>query len=113
MDSRKRLQKKKNYLFRVKSKQGFFTSITSRYWELIITVKHPSVKGKELAVQETLESPELIKESSSDSKVYLYYRKINGKYFCVVVKNESKRSFIITVYITNRIKKGNIIWPKK
>jgi len=36
----------------------------------------------------------------------LYYKKLNGKYCCVVAKHLNGEGFIITTYITNKIKIG-------
>ncbi len=100
-------------LFEVRAKNGGLIRTSRKYWRLITRVKHPLVAGKEEEVIKTLKDPILIKESIADKKVHLYYTKMNSsKYFCVVVKNEGRRGFIITAYITNRIKKGKLIWQK-
>ena len=57
-----------------------------------------------------------MKESSRDVEVLLYYRFYddisNGKYMLVVAK-KGFRSFILTCYITDMIKKGVTLWEKK
>ena len=59
-------------------------------------------------VGETLERPDVIRESKSDPSVTLYYRRYddsNGveRHICLVVKREKARSFILTGYLTRRI----------
>ena len=65
-------------------------------------------------LKETLEEPELIKRSVYDENViliYKYYEHIyNGKYMCVVVTLDNR--LVVTAYITDRIKDGEIIWTK-
>ena len=66
------------------------------------------------ALKETLKDPELIKRSVYDEKIiliYKYYEHIyNGKYMCVVVTLDN--GLVVTAYITDKIKKGEIIWTK-
>ena len=44
-------------LFEVLTPLGFRVRVTRTYWELIITVKHPVMAGREDDVQETLKNP--------------------------------------------------------
>ena len=45
---------------------------------------------------------------------YRYYAQtiVGGKWFCIVVKQLKNDAFIITAYLTDRIKKGEILWPQ-
>ncbi len=93
---------------------GFKVSVTKSYWEYIITTKHPHIKGMESDVIVTLKNPDFIRQSRVDRDVYLFYREIeynNKNYHMCVVTNKIKR-FIITAYITDRIKEGVQIWKK-
>ncbi len=70
------------------------------------------------AVAETLREPETVIESVSDPQARLYYRfyhrtMVGGKFLCVVVKFSGTGAFVITAYLTDRIKRGNALWPKK
>ena len=76
-------------------------------------IKHPSIKGKEKETQETLKSPDTIRVSNSDKNIFLYYKKYCKNYLCVVVRHKNGDGFIITVYITNKIKEGKQIWKKQ
>ncbi|MCZ7401342.1 MAG: hypothetical protein O8C61_03890 [Candidatus Methanoperedens sp.] len=100
--------------FEVITPLGFKVSITKRYWEHITTIKHPHIKGMESDVIITLKAPNFIRQSKVDRNVYLFYREIeynNKNYHMCVVTNKSK-GFVITVYITDRIKEGVQIWKK-
>lgn len=57
-------------------------------------------------------------ESLSDLVARLYYRfyqrtMVGGKYLCVVVRAGPDDAFVVTAYLTDRIKQGKIIWPKE
>ncbi len=80
--------------------------VTKIWWNKIIEIKHRIIKGKEDLVKETLIKQETIRRSRKDLDVYLYYKKINGYYSCVVVKHLNGEGYIITAYITDRIKIG-------
>ncbi len=78
--------------------------VTRAYWNKITETKHRIMKGKEDIVKETLESPSEIRKSINDQKVIWHYRKIKGEYCCVVTKHLNGDGFIITTYMTDRIK---------
>ena len=69
-------------------------------------------------IQETLSEPQRVIQSLSDREANLYYKyylgtKVGDKYLCVVVKTIKKDAFILTAYLTDTIKKGEIIWLRK
>lgn len=76
------------------------------------------MKGMTQAIAETLLSPQKVIRSLSDPGAYLYYRfyfgtRVGDKYLCVVVKIKGDDTFILTAYLTDTIKKGEVIWPRK
>jgi len=99
-------------LFQVKSVLNKQIRTTWSYWQKITVIKHPSIKGKEKEAKEALRSPDIIRASNSDKRVFLYYKKYFKNYLCVVARHENGKGFIITVYITNKIKEGKQIWAK-
>ncbi len=100
-------------LFQVLTPLGFHVRVTRSYWELIITVKHPIMAGREADVQETLTSPSEIRISKSDPNVYLFYKPERiGRWVCAVTKRFDDEGFLITTYPTDAIKEGRRIWPK-
>ena len=85
---------------------------TQSHWNLITKIKHPEIEGKEEEVKECLRNPVEVRKSSEDQEVLLYYKK-EGEYFlCVVVRHLNGEGFIITAYITDKIKEGEIVWRK-
>jgi hypothetical protein len=57
-------------------------------------------------------------QSFSDPEARLYYRfyfrtMVGGKYLCVVVKTLGADAFVLTAYLTDRIKKGVPLWPTR
>lgn len=64
----------KELLFEVLTPLGFRVRVTRAYWEMIVTVKHPVMLGREEDVRKTLGLPDEIRQSKSDVQVYLFYR---------------------------------------
>jgi|YelNatPaOPRAMG01_1025707.scaffolds.fasta_scaffold205474_1 hypothetical protein len=100
-------------LFEVNSKLGRRIRITRSYWAMIITKKHPSVTNREEDVKLTLVDPDEVRKSRCDTSVHLYYRRVDDKLICVVTKHLNKHGFIITVYLTDKIKRGEVVWKKE
>ncbi|MGC1375191.1 MAG: hypothetical protein WA821_03155 [Anaerolineales bacterium] len=100
-------------LFDVLTPLGFRVRVTRAYWELITTIKHPVMAGREADVEETLRNPEEIRLSKSDPQVYLFYKpKHVGRWVCAVTKRMDGAGFLITTYPTDAIKEGERIWPR-
>jgi len=98
--------------FELKSFSGKIIRTTRSHWELITKVKHPEIEGKEPEVKKCLTNPVEIRRSSEDPDVYLYYLPHERYYICVVVRYLNGEGFIITAYITDKIKEGERIWKK-
>ncbi len=100
-------------LFEVNTPVGFTVRVTRSYWELIVTIKHPVMAGREAIVQDTLYNPEEVRLSRIDPGVFLFYKE-NGKkrWVCAVAKRLDGKGFLITAYPTDAIKEGVRIWPK-
>jgi hypothetical protein len=100
-------------LFEVLTPVGFRVRVTRAHWELIITVKHPVMAGREADVQETLAHPEEVRQSRSDPNVYLFYKAARvARWVCAVSKRLGDEGFLITAYPTDAVKEGVRIWPK-
>lgn len=81
-------------------------------------LEHPEMAGMEQAIGETLARPESVVESLSDAEAQLYYRfyigtRVGDKYLCVVVKVQATDAFVITAYLTDTVKRGAQLWPKR
>lgn len=88
--------------------------LTDERWNYIIH-KRPIMKELRTEFEDTIKGPELVKSSVYDSEVVLYYRYFkelfNGKYIVAAVKIDDD-NFVVTGYVTDRIKKGDVIWKK-
>jgi len=88
--------------------------LTDKQWNHIIK-EHPEVEDYKDRLSETLSKPDLVKRSKRNKDTFLYYRCYNdiykGKYLLAVVEIKEK-SMILTCYITDRIKEGDVIWKK-
>ena len=81
-------------------------------------LEHPEMKGMISQVGKVLAEPQRVVLSLSDDESYLYYRWyvdtcVGDKYLCVVVKVRDKDAFVLTAYLTDSIKKGELLWPKR
>lgn len=83
---------------------------TEDYWRHI-QLKHPEVSGLLSLIKETIKMPDLVRRSTKDQNILLFYRKINSYWLCVLVRCLGLDGFIVTSYLTDKIKRGEIIWP--
>ncbi|MGA2463633.1 MAG: hypothetical protein ABSH06_04695 [Thermodesulfobacteriota bacterium] len=81
-----------------------------------IVREHPEVSEYSYLFTEVLSDPDYVKKSNRDDDVLLYYKFFEnikyGKYLLIALK-KNLRSFILTCYITDVLKKGAAIWEKK
>jgi hypothetical protein len=96
--------------------EGRSVRLTDERWAHIS--EHPEMAGMRGAVEETLHHPETVVQSLSDVEARLYYRfyartVAGGKLLCVVVKLRDDDAFVVTAYLTDRVKRGSILWPPK
>ena len=99
--------------FQVETLDGIIIRTTKEYWQRIVTTKHPSIIKYEEQVKETLKDPDQMRKSQQDSRVRLYYKSIGKLYVCVVTDHvTAKEGYIITAYLTDRIKEGEQIYVK-
>lgn len=80
--------------------------------------EHPEMLDMEMAVEETLEAPQLVIRSVADESAHLNYRYYYGtmvgdKWLCVVVKYGIDDAFVLTAYLTDKPKRGKQLWPSK
>ena len=81
-------------------------------------LEHPEMKNAEPWIEQTLARPERVIESLSDPQARLYYRlyvgtRIGNKHLCVVVKMLVADAFVVTAYLTDKVKKGRQLWPRE
>ncbi|MBX3066808.1 MAG: hypothetical protein KF726_27755 [Anaerolineae bacterium] len=81
----------------------------------MILLKHPEVASFTEKLPDVLMLPDEIRRSFRDERVVLYYRYdaavLDGKWITVAVKRID-RNYISTIYATDRIKSGDVVWTK-
>jgi hypothetical protein len=97
--------------FSVKTPLGIDVRTTVTYWEYLITIKHPIMKDKENIVKTILQSPDEIRQSSTDEDIFLYYKQ-SDKLYCVVIRHAGMEGYLITAYPTDKVKEGDKVWTK-
>lgn len=100
----------------LKDFQGLTIRLTDE--RLAHILGHPEMGGMERAIEEALVRPERVVESFSDPQSHLYYRfyvgtRVGDKYLCVVVKVREADAFVLTAYLTDKLKRGVLLWPRK
>lgn len=80
-------------------------------------LEHPEMAGMERAVAETLRDPQLVILSRTDATATLNYRyylrtMVGGKWLCVVVQCTESDAFVLTAYLTDKPKRGDVLWRK-
>lgn len=107
------MSEEKEILFEVMTPLGFHVRVTKAYWELIVTIKHPVMAGREEDVKKALAQPDEIRQSKSDEMVFLFYKEEREKrWICAVSKQTGSEGFLITTYPTDAIKEGVQVWHK-
>lgn len=76
---------------------------------------HPEMRSMEGEIGETLAHPQRVVRSRSDAEVRLYYcfypeTRVGDKFLCVVVKARAEDAFVITAYLTDKVKEGESLW---
>lgn len=103
----------KRHLFAEQTPLGYRVVLTRDRWREIVRFKHPSLAGREAAVQECVRDPELVRTSLKDPDVHLFYRRARRAFLCVVAaRSDADDRFVITAYFTRNIKKGTDLWTK-
>jgi len=80
--------------------------------------EHPEMFNLFSEISHVLKYPQVVMFSRTDETVNLYYRfyyktLVGDKWLCVVVKDSNDDSFILTAYLTDKIKKGTLLWQSQ
>lgn len=93
---------------------GNIIKLSDKQWSHIIK-EHPEVEPYRNRIKDVLSKPDSVKRSKRDKDTFLYYHYCKdiykGKYL-LVVATTSDNSIVLTCYITDRVKEGDIIWKK-
>jgi hypothetical protein len=70
--------------------------------------------GAEIGV--VLKEPNVVRRSRTDPYASLFYRfyratTVGDKWLCVVTKSDAAGAFVVTAYLTDKVKQGEDIWP--
>ena len=81
-------------------------------------LQHQEMAEMEAEIVRVLQAPAEVRVSRSDNTVQLFYEfyartLVGGKWLCVVVKYPPDDAFVVTAYLTDQLKTGETIWPKK
>ena len=81
-------------------------------------LQHPELAGMEEEISRVVQAPVEVRISRSDETVQLFYEyyarmRVGGKWLCVVVKYPRDNAFVVTAYLTDQLKPGETLWPKK
>ncbi|GAB4144534.1 MAG: hypothetical protein Fur0021_01190 [Candidatus Promineifilaceae bacterium] len=64
-------------------------------------------------MRDTLQNPNKIRQNKSNPDVYLFYKpKRIGRWVCAVPRRLDGEGFLITAYLTDAVKEGELLWPK-
>lgn len=104
----------KRFVFAVRSPLGYRITLDRDRWKLITGYKHPALAGKHELLRKCLTAPDVVRESENDSQVHIHYRRSNSNWLCVVVAptKSTEDRFVVTAYLTRKIKEGREIWTK-
>jgi hypothetical protein len=95
---------------------GNLVRLTDERLEHIL--EHAEMAGMDGELERVLRTPTEVRLSRADDNVRLFYEfyaqtRVGGKWLCVVVKYLANDAFVITAYLTETIKAGETVWPKK
>ena len=80
-----------------------------------ILSEHPEVRPYLSRLAEVFRSPDWVKRSRRRPQVYLYYRfyddVFDGKYLLGVAAL-GQRPMVLTYYVTDSVKQGELLWPR-
>ena len=74
--------------------------------------KHPELDNQSAVIQECLKNANEIWTSKQNKSVFLYYKRVNQKYICVVCKHYNGEGFLITAYFTYKLQGDKKVWTK-
>lgn len=78
-------------------------------------LQHQEMAGMAADIERILQTPTEVRVSRSDDTVRLFYAqtRVGGKWLCIVVKYPPDDAFVVTAYLTDQLKPGETLWPKK
>lgn len=81
-------------------------------WLFISMQKHPELSGKQALVVRAVVDADFVRRSRHDAAVYLYYLAYNEYWLCVACRIENGTGYVVTAYLTDRVKKADDLWNR-
>jgi hypothetical protein len=92
---------------------GFRVTVVRSAWEVIVTLKHPDMLGREKDVELALAEPDEVRFSVSRRSTLLFYRSSGqGTWVVAVTKRDGREGYLVTAYESQNIKSGGVAWQK-
>ena len=98
-------------VFIKKEKFGQLIRLTEERWQHIIE-RHPEVEGHLAKIQSTIQNPDIIVKNQYNKNERYYHRYFKSLTNYLVIVIEYKKNFIITAFISRKVKRGEILWSK-
>jgi hypothetical protein len=81
-------------------------------------LERPEMANMDTAIQDTLAHPQIVRKSRTDDTVCLCdsfceATVVGDKWLCVVTKYLEDDAFVITAYLTDKLKQGEQLWPSQ
>jgi len=78
----------------------------------------PEMQNMRGEIIRILQAPAEVRVSRTDTNVRLFYEfyartQVGDKLLCVVVKYLEDDAFVVTAYLTDKLKAGETLWPTK
>ena len=78
---------------------------------------HPEMRPWLKSLGAVLAKPERVIKSKSEPSAELFYvwktrTKVGPRYFCAVCIFRPRTAFVVTAYLTDRVKGGETLWPR-
>ena len=79
---------------------------------------HPEMKGMEGEIATTLGNPQVVVQSRTDSNARIHHRQLpetrfGAKWLAVVSIVRGDDAFVVTAYLTDKPKRGTVLWPSE
>lgn len=108
---KKRRKIENKVIFLIKERFGKKIRLTKERWHHI-QERHPEVRPHLNKIKATLQNPDVIIRNryNPDEKYYHKYFKSLDNYLIAIAQD--KKKFVITAFISRKIKRGEILWRK-
>ena len=99
-------------LIDVFSKRSRQVTLTAERWNHIV-LRHPEMDIYLDELKKVLQNPDLIIQDNLDFNIIFYHKYYKEEKQYIVLVVEEEKEFIITAYITQKPKRGTVLWQKK